>query len=131
DVAADVDRSNAVVYQSAFEAAGGRIQGGLYFSATLLQLDAGQPAQGQSYVLVGGSNRLVGDIPAGATVWPQSNDLWGNASLTVDHNLTNRGTIRLESVDSPLSSTLRVAGGFTLTNAAGGSIQIEGGSGGA
>src|SRR5207248_1980808 len=60
DVAAEVDRSNAVVYQSSFEAAGGRIQGGLYFYATLLQLDAGQPAQGQSYILVGSSNRLVG-----------------------------------------------------------------------
>src|SRR5205085_513490 len=89
------------------------------------------PAQGQSYVLVGGSNRLVGDIPAGATVWPQSNDLWGNASLTVDHNLTNRGTIRLEAVDSPHDSTLGVVVGFALSNAASGVIAVNRGTGGA
>src|SRR5204862_166198 len=117
------DRSNTRFIGS-FEEAGGVIKGNLYFDGSTLKLSY-LPATGQTFLFVGGGDRIKGDIPAGATIWVQGNNPWQHANLVVDHDMVNHGIIRLESVEQGWQSLLTVSTGRTLTNAADGVIAVN------
>src|SRR5262249_54167338 len=80
-------------------------------------------------VLIGGGNRLLTDNQANVTLWVQGSDAGGNATLTLAADVTNHGTIQLESVNQSWSSNL-TTGTFTLTNAADGTLQANRGTAG-
>src|SRR5262249_44689732 len=52
-----------------------------------------------------------------------------NATLTLSTDVTNHGTIRLESIDSSWNSNIAAAG-HTLTNASDGTLQVNRGTAG-
>ena len=70
------------------------------------------------------------DVPSEAvTGTPVAVSSFGSASASVSGNVTNDGTIRLETIDSPsYSETLNVGG--VLTNSSTGVIQVNAGAGG-
>jgi hypothetical protein len=90
-----------------------------------LAFSASSPATGP--VSVGGDSVLEGDIPAGITVWVQGGLGSGQTNLTSASGFTNRGALKLESINGAYQSHLTVTAG-TFTNA--GTLQINLGAGG-
>jgi hypothetical protein len=74
-------------------------------------------------------DQLLGDLPSGQTLWIQGNNTLGSAALTATNGFANRGTIRIESIESSWNSTLSLTSGV-LTNAVTGRIEVNRGSGG-
>jgi hypothetical protein len=101
--------------------------------ATTLQnstLNLGPSISGTATFICQGSCTLNGNVPAGVTLWVQGSGAGGNALLTIAANLTNSGTLQMESINSNWNSNVAVADGATLTNAPGGVIQSNLGTGG-
>ncbi len=117
-----------------FDLSGGvfNFNGGTVVGTTVLYsaaLNIGVGSTGAATFFMRGSTTLSGDISSGQTVWVQGCDGGSNATLTTAAGFTNAGTIRLESANQGYSDTLTVSSG-TLTNAAGGIILVNNGSGG-
>ena len=88
------------------------------------------PAAGAaSLLVVGVQDQLLGDLPAGQTLWVQGNNTLGSAALVTTNGFANRGTLRIESIESSWNSALSLSSGV-LTNAATGRIEVNRGSGG-
>ena len=83
-------------------------------------------AAGVANLKVRGRCTLNGDIAPGQTIWVNGTTAT-DAVLTAANGLTNRGTIRLESSESPVASNLVVTNG-TLVNE--GTIAVNRGTGG-
>jgi hypothetical protein len=94
-------------------------------AATLNLLGSATPA---TFILQNAST-IHGDLAAGQTAWVRGSNQLGNTTVTWASGLYNAGTVRLESVDGTWQSALTISGG-TLTNTAGGLIQVNAGSGG-
>ena len=65
---------------------------------------------------------------ASALLWLRGDNNFSNAAVTVSGNVTNDGTLKLESIDSSYNDSLTVGG--TLTNSSTGAIQTNAGTGG-
>src|SRR5262249_19825680 len=74
-------------------------------------------------------NTVLGEVPTGLTLWVQGEYSNGDANLTLAGDLTNRGTIFMQSPNWGFASILH-GGGYTLTNAASGVIHVSRGAGG-
>ena len=109
---------------------GGMVEGDVLFRNVALSLGAA-PAGGVLWV-EGSSNILVGGtVPAGLTLAVTASDRTGSAILRIDDDSTNSGTILLTSTSATnnRSATVSVSRDVTLTNAAGGRIVAEAGTG--
>ncbi len=108
--------------------------GNITYVTTLINstLNLGPSVTGTATFICQGNCTLNGNIPTGQTVWVQGSSAAGagNAQLTIASNLTNNGTLRMESINSSWNSNIAVADGVTLTNAVGGVIQSNPGTGG-
>ncbi len=65
----------------------------------------------------------------GGLLWVRGNAAGGTATATLGGGLVNEGTVRLEAQDGGYATSLS-AGTATLTNAAGGVLEVNSGSGG-
>ena len=97
----------------------------LLYNCTLNFGSAGAAAAVMNFK-VRGRCTLNGNVAAGQTIWVNGT-IATDAVLTATTGLTNRGTIRLESSESPVASNLVVTNG-TLVNE--GTIAANRGSGG-
>src|SRR5262249_43469754 len=109
--------------------AGGSVSGPAFIVNALVKVTA-SPAAPATLVLVGNST-LAGDNLANVTLWVQGGGGgYGDATFAAAGSFTNARAIRLESVGSGWQETLTVGGGGVLTNAAGGTLLVNPGSGG-
>jgi hypothetical protein len=116
-----------VLDRCTFNLTGGSLAGNVTAYASTLNVSASVTAP--STVIATGPNTLVGNLSPVVTVWVQGNNRVGHATLTTAGATANAGTILLQSVDDTWQSNLNVSSG-TLTNVAGGVIQVNAGSGG-
>jgi hypothetical protein len=123
-----VDTASLLTITGAYNEAGGTISGPGYLINCALQVTA-SPSNPTTIVAAGGGDTLAGNNLAGTTVWVQGNSIFGSAALTVNDGVSNSGTILLQSVNSNWAEALTTGTG-TLTNAAGGTIQVSAGTGG-
>jgi hypothetical protein len=107
---------------------GGTSGGTVTILSGTLAIGAGSTGAG-NFVLQG-ADTLSGTVAAAQTLWVQGSSNVGFATLTTSGNVTNHGTIRMESVIGSYTDTLSI-GNNTITNAADGIIQVNAGSGGA
>ncbi|MCX8158004.1 MAG: PA14 domain-containing protein [Verrucomicrobiae bacterium] len=107
--------------------------GGLYGNAIILEnvrLDMGAGAASPcEFQMTGSGSRYYGDLKAGQLLWVQGSYRGGHTTLIAPEGFRNEGTIRLQSSGSSFVSSLSVTNGV-FTNAAGGVLEINGGSGG-
>src|SRR5213078_2615676 len=103
---------------------GGALTGPVYVGSGSLSVAASAGAQ---TILVAGNSTLLNNLSTSATVWVQGNSAFSTATLAIG-NVTNNGTIRMESIDSSYSESLNISG--VLTNSSSGTIQINVGTGG-
>ena len=110
-----------------YDAAGGSISGpGYLYNCTLTETAA--PASASTIVIAGTGDVLASANLSGYTIWVNGNGLFNSdAVLSLGANVTNAGTILLQSSNNTYQSNL-VTGSHTLTNV--GTITAEGGSGG-
>src|SRR6266545_4699420 len=101
---------------------GGTFTGTLTFRNTALTTSAA--VSGPSTLILQGGNTLAGEVPVDQTLWVQGANAAFNATLTLAGDVTNHGTIRMESVDQSWNSNL-TSGAFTLTNAPDGTLQVN------
>ena len=84
--------------------------------------------------VLGTQSTLVNNLSPQVTLWIEGTYEYGDSKLTAVGNATNQGTLRLETstADNGLhrASSLNVAAGATLTNAASGIIEVRAGAGG-
>jgi hypothetical protein len=92
-------------------------------------LNLGPSATAAATFVCQGSCTLNGNIAAGQTVVVQGSNVGRHALLTIPAGLTNAGTLRLETVEGNWDSGVTVSAG-SLTNAAGGVIAVNPGTGG-
>jgi hypothetical protein len=107
---------------------GGMLSGTVTLGSSAL--DIGSGGTGAASFVLEGSDTLSGNVAAGQTLWVQGNSVYGSASLTDQGNVANAGTIQLQSIDSSNYYEDLSSGSSTFTNAAGGTIQVNAGSGG-
>jgi len=113
---------------SSFNFNGGSIGGTVTLNNSALVIGSG--STGAANFVMEGSDTLTGNVAAGQSLWVQGNGTTNSgATLTVAGNVTNHGTILLESVYSNYFDTL-ATGSNTFTNAADGTIQATANSGG-
>ena len=79
-------------------------------------------------VLVRGAQPSVQSLVNRETLWLRGDNTFGNAAASISGNVTNDGTIKLESIDSTWSDTLSVGG--VLSNSSTGVVQMNAGTGG-
>jgi hypothetical protein len=106
---------------------GGTLSGTVTVSYSPLNIGSG--GTGAASFVLGPGVTLTGNVSAGQTLWVQANNTWQNVTLTDNGNVTNHGTILLETLNNTWSETLNTNNG-TLTNAADGTIQAIANSGG-
>ncbi len=78
------------------------------------------------FQMTGNNSRASGTIASNQTVWVNGNSTGAHTTLTTVPTLVNQGTLRAESTSSSWSSN--IAG--TVTNAAGGTVNLNAGTGG-
>ncbi|RPI83952.1 MAG: hypothetical protein EHM42_07930, partial [Planctomycetaceae bacterium] len=81
---------------------------------------------------VGPNTQLISDVPSTVTLWVEGTMTYGYAQLTVAQDLTNHGTIHLETTSNDAydrATYLATASGRTLTNASDGVIESALGAG--
>src|SRR5205814_2711864 len=83
---------------------------------------------GSQTILVAGNSTLLSNLSTTAIVWVQGSGAFSSAQLAIG-NVTNNGTIRMESIDASYSESLNISG--TLTNSSSGVIVANPGTGGA
>ncbi len=115
------------VNSGAFEWTGGDIDATVRVLNGTIDVDS---TAGSGTVIAGGATSLVDNSRTAATVWVQGSSTGGDATLGLTGNAENRGTIRLESINTSWESSINT-GAFTLTNRASGTIEVNQGSGGA
>src|SRR4029077_13883201 len=100
-------------------------------SLTLLGSTINAALVNQGTLLVEGTSAVNGVLTAaaGSTLRVQGDNAASTAALTVDNGFSNNGTIILQSSDQSFASNLTVTSG-TLTNAVGGIINVNVGTGG-
>lgn len=125
-VAVDADTS-LTIQGGTYTAAGGTISGPGYVLNDTLQ-ETTSPA-GASTIVLAGSTTLTSDNLAGYTLWVQGGNFGGHGALAAAGGFTNYGTLRLETINGGYNETV-TAGSGTLTNAAGGTILTNAGTGG-
>lgn len=136
-----VNRGDVTVGEDAFlslidadyTADGGHIEGNHAFSgASTLRTISSPSLRGElsTLIAVGANIQFEGDVAEGYELWVRGGGFGGAATTTMaTDDATNRGVIRLESIDAGWNSLLVLAGD-DLTNANGGVIDINTGSGG-
>ncbi|HWD20921.1 MAG TPA: LamG-like jellyroll fold domain-containing protein, partial [Verrucomicrobiae bacterium] len=82
-----------------------------------------------SFIVSQTGSVLTGDIKAGQSVWIRGDNSGGHTTLLATNGFRNSGNLRLESINQGWTSALSVTGG-TLTNAAGGVIDVNLGANG-
>ncbi|HEY9172517.1 MAG TPA: CARDB domain-containing protein, partial [Verrucomicrobiae bacterium] len=109
-----------------YEAAGGRILGGGRLVNGQLKVTA-SPAT-PTLIDLWATTTLLSDVLPNTELWVHGGGS-GHATLTSAGNVTNYGTIRLETQGGGWDDTLNVGG--VLVNAPGGVLQVNPGTGGA
>ncbi|HYT93968.1 MAG TPA: hypothetical protein VEL76_34935, partial [Gemmataceae bacterium] len=99
------------------------------FTARNSSLTFGASASGSTYFVLRQANTVSGVLPTGLTLWVQGEFSNGDANLTLAGDLTNNGTIFMQSPNWGYASMLH-SGNYTLTNSATGVIQVSRGAGG-
>ena len=123
----EVDPTGQLLITGSYEAAGGTMTGPGHVQNVPLQVTASSAAP--TTILLAGSPTLTTDNLANTTLWVQGGALNQEGFLYIGDGLTNRGVIRLESVQAGgYRSGLFVTG--TFTNAADGVIEVNVGAGG-
>ena len=84
---------------------------------------------GAGTVVSGGVTQLTNNSDSNAVVWVQGSNATGHAEMGLTADAENRGTIRMESVNSSWNSNI-ATGGSTLTNQGSGVIEVNLGTGG-
>lgn len=116
-----------------YTADGGIIEGNHAFSgASVLRTTATPAARGgdSTLVAVGNAIQFEDDIENGYELWVRGGGFGGHAATTIaTDGASNRGVIRLESIDVAWTSELLIAGG-SFTNSANGRIDVITGTGG-
>ncbi len=77
-----------------------------------------------------GASTLLGNGTPSTTIHIRGSSAVGSATLTLAQNLTNAGTIRLESIGSGWTCDLSIPGGVELVNAVTGVLDVRTGTGG-
>jgi hypothetical protein len=119
-------------FQGTYTGAGGRVSGDVNFSNTSFYF--AEPATEAHTLRVLGPNQLESDVTPGHELWMRAELFPGNASLRIGRDLTNHGTLRLESGGFGLASLLTAPQGDqtpTLTIAPSGEIKVRASTGGA
>jgi hypothetical protein len=117
------------VNSATFNFNGGSIGGTVTLNSSGLVIGTG--STGAANFVLEGSDTLTGNVAAGQSLWVQGNGTTNSsATLTIAGNVTNHGTILLESINNTYGDTL-ATGSNTFTNAADGTIQVTNNSGGA
>lgn len=111
----------------AFEWAGGDISGTVRVDDGTIDVDS---TAGTGTIIAGGLTALVDNSRTAATVWVQGSNASDHTTLGLAGDAENRGTIRMESINTTWSSNINT-GAFTLTNRASGTIEVNQGTGGA
>ncbi|MCA9061398.1 MAG: hypothetical protein KDA85_22945, partial [Planctomycetaceae bacterium] len=112
---------------SLFAYNGGEVDGVVDLQDTTLSF--GDRTAGSSTFLLTGSNTLEGDVPAGVTLQLESQTPGILSRLTANQSFSNHGVIQLGTGVSAGNIDLIVNGSRTFTNAADGTITIEGAGG--
>jgi hypothetical protein len=113
---------------STFNFNGGSITGSSTVALTGSTLNIGADATQSVTFVMRGANNLTGTVHAGQTVWVQGSNAGEHAVLTIPANLTNDGSLQLESINTNWNSNIAVADQATLTNAADGVIHSNPGT---
>ncbi|MFN0052372.1 MAG: hypothetical protein ACKV0T_09275, partial [Planctomycetales bacterium] len=111
------------------DAAGGTYASEFFVRDSVIRVLAGSTTP---LHLVGASNQLLTDNVAGSTLWVDGTSRYGLSKLTISDNLTNYGTIRLETTSNDsrdCGSYLTIASGKSLTNAGDGIVESRLGQG--
>ena len=124
----NVNTASYLTISGNYYAAGGSITGPGYLYNTNVYVTA-SPASPTTILLEGSGDTLETDNLPNTTLWVQGNSYVGVATLTVATDLTNDGTILLESQNNSYSDTLSTGSG-TFTNDSDGTIQVVNNSGG-
>ena len=109
----------------AYEAAGGYASANVRLHSVQLKVTA--PTVLPTQLVLFGTTTLLTSNLANMTLWVQGNNIDGHASLTETGNITNDGTILLESIDQGWSESLTINGNL-LNN---GTLVTHVGTGGA
>lgn len=119
-------------FQGDYTGAGGIVTGDVLFSQSTFSFTA--PATTRHPLVLLGANRLDSDITPDHELWLRPQLSPGNASLHLQHDVTNHGTLRLESVGFGLNALITSGTGdqtATLTVGRTGTLSVREGSGGA
>ena len=123
-----VDPAGLMYVEQTYNAAG-RISSGPFYLVNCRLLETASPASTSTILIGGTGDTLTTDNLAGNTLWVNGAGSFGDGVLNLGGSLSNVGTILLESSNGGYQSAI-VTGSSTLTNAPGGTIQINVGSGG-
>ncbi len=124
------DNNDYLEITGTYQAQGGTTTGPAELYSCKLY-ETASPASASTIVVASTSDTLETDNLSGYTVWVNGSSLFNtDAILNLGANVNNNGTILLQSSNGAYQSNI-AAGSFTLTNAPGGTIQINPGSGGA
>ncbi|MCC5807659.1 MAG: hypothetical protein JJU00_15145, partial [Opitutales bacterium] len=115
----EISGSNALLHLT-----GGTTVGEVVVDGSDLRVGAGLAEQ--TVIVRGSSPRLLEKESPAVTVWVRGES--GTVTLNTADGLVNRGTLRLESINSSRTSRLSVMGGGTLINE--GTIEAHQGTGG-
>ncbi len=107
--------------------AGAHVQGPVTIVGAGLSLSG--LASSTSPIVTIGNSTLDGEIPPGLTVVVRGSSRGAHARTTWSSGRTNRGTLRLDSVNAGWSATLAIQGG-PLFGATGSNLAVDPGSGG-
>lgn len=83
-------------------------------------------ATGAATFVMSGTGTMNGTIQPGQTAWVRGSGIGSHTTITMGAGFINRGTIRIESIDSSWVSHLT----GNLTNAVGGVVNVNPGTGG-
>jgi hypothetical protein len=128
-----LDLSGSLTLSGAtFNFNGGQMTSGtsaVYLKNSALAIGTGSTGAAR-FRVTGVDATLSGNVAAPQSILVQGNTDVGHAVLTATSDVTNAGAITLESANAPNQSSLAVAAGKVLTNAATGTIAVNAGSGG-
>ncbi len=111
-----------------FEFLGGALVGTPYLDGCTLLIPAanGAPA---SFIMTRSSSRFLGELHAGQSLWVRGDGRGGHTEIPLAAEFSNRGLLRLESVNGGYTVAVNKAEG-TLVNHPGGIIRVNPGAGG-
>ncbi len=119
------------MFGGTFNFNGGTVNGAVILASDIEhwpRVNRGRELRGDNLFATSIPTTLSGILAPAQTLWVRGQNDGRNASVTIQGNATNQGTIKLESIEGTWNANLSVSSGNTLVNQ--GTLQINAGSGG-